>query len=284
MSEINNVMTTERKYRSRLNEIPIEVRMLLGEIPYQIKWNASKRKAYALQILQSFKIPHIEIGTGTNRLIVKYDGFAMKIALDQEGIADNKQEWVMSERLAPDVAKAYECSKGGHFLLAHYCPAFTSMSEMHVYYNTILRILTKWSENYLLGDVGINKNNFANWGLMGGRPVCIDYAYIFPAELNLFKCVCGCENLNIASREFSSYKCPNCGHEYNDREIRGRITTDTRMDLFDSRPRVEMTKPTELKQIEIIDKSRSNDIDIMNSVLNGHKLFMGQSTPNFEIN
>lgn len=277
--ETNGIMV-ERQYRSRLQEIPIEVRMLLGEVPEQIKWNASKRKAMVLQILQTFKIPHIEIGTGTNRLIIKYDGFAVKIALDKEGISDNKQEWVMSERLAPDVVKSYECSKGGHFLVAHYCPAFTSMSEMLMYYNSILRILTKWSENYLLGDVGINKNNFANWSLFNGKPVCNDYAYIFPAEMSLFKCICGCDNLNIASREFSSYKCPNCGHEYNDREIRGRISFDKRISLFDSRPRIEMTSNNEIKQIELIDKKNANNVN-MNSIINGINLANGLSTDNF---
>ena len=82
-------------YRSRLNELPLEMKIKLAELPYQKGMLPSSRKNKAFEILREYNIDFIELGTGTNRFIVKYDGYALKIALDKEGIADNKQEYAI---------------------------------------------------------------------------------------------------------------------------------------------------------------------------------------------
>ena len=42
--------------------------------------------------------------------------------------------------------------------------------------------------HYKEDDVGIIDKNYANWGLNAkGEPVCIDYAYLFPVSMNIFK-------------------------------------------------------------------------------------------------
>lgn len=234
-----------RSFRSRLMTLPKECRIKIGEVSYQKGMRATSRKNRVIEILNEYNIPFTEVGTGTNRFIVKYDGFALKIALDREGVADNKQEWVMSDMLSPNVATAYEISKGGHLLVATYAPAFTSYSEMSIYGTKIRKILDRWGSRFLLGDVGFNRVNYANWGLLGGVPVCIDYAYIFPASMDLFKCICGCKRMKFTDESYSAYKCTECGREYEDRDLRAKISQDDRLRLFNTVEGIEMHSPME---------------------------------------
>lgn len=240
-----------RSFRSRLMAIPFEARVKIGEVAYQKGMRATSRRNRVIEILKEYDVPFTEVGTGTNRFIIKYDGYAVKIALDREGIADNKQEWVMAEMLAPDAAMAHEISKGGHLLVATYAPAFTSYTEMQGYGIQIKNILERWGSRFLLGDVGYNKVNYANWGLLGGKPVCIDYAYIFPASMDLFKCNCGCKRMKFVDDTCSEYKCVECGREYQDRELRCKISQDERLKLFNSVEGLEMHKSMEEHMVDI---------------------------------
>lgn len=244
------VGTNEATYRSRLNALPMSLKEKLGEIPLQKGMRPTSRKEMALDALDKSKIAFTEIGTGTNRFIIKYDGFAIKIALDHEGIADNKQEYVMSDLLAPHVAYCHEISRGGHLAVADYCPAFTSPSEMWLHSTEMKEILADWSKRFLLGDVGVTDINYANWGLApGGKAVCIDYAYIFPADLDLFKCNCGSKRMTVTS-DFSKYKCCACGHVYEDREIRVKISNEMRLRLFENTDGILMTEEFEKHEID----------------------------------
>ena len=238
-----------RKFRSRLMELPLECKIEIGEVSYQKGMRATSRKNKVVEILKKYDIQFTEVGTGTNRFIVKYDGFALKIALDREGVADNKQEWVMSDLLSPDVATAYEISKGGHLLVATYAPAFTSFTEMSVYGQRIRKILSRWGERYLLGDVGFNRVNYANWGMLNGNPVCIDYAYVFPADMDLFRCSCGCKVMGFTDDTFSAYKCKSCNRQYEDRELRAKISQEDRLRLFNNVEGITMFKPVEEHEV-----------------------------------
>lgn len=255
----------EQQYRSRLNSLPVELKEEIASYVLQWGMTATNRR---LGILDAFKRHNVqvdELGTGTNRLIVKYQGYALKIALDDEGIDDNRQEWVMSERLYPYVARAYEISGdiikkddgtceiiGGHLLVADYAPAFSSWGEMIIYQPKIRKILEMWSHSYLLGDVGITKKNFANWGLLHGKPVCIDYAYIFPGEMKLFQCICGNDNLDINRSDFSSYTCtnPDCRKKFTDSELRARIPNSKRHALFSAVEGVSMSEEFETHDVD----------------------------------
>lgn len=252
------------QFRSRLNALPIEFKCEIGEIPLQKGMRPTSRKEKAIELLKKYHIDYVEIGTGTNRFIIKYDGYAVKIALDREGIADNKQEFAICEALMPNVAYAHEISKGGHLLVASYCPAFTTHNEMWSHNARIRQILMDWSKRYLLGDVGLTTYNYANWGLSpDGRPVCIDYAYIFPASLDLFKCICGNKSMTLDGN-FSEYKCTKCGHKYQDRELRAKISHDERLRLFSSVSGIEMkdefeTHPVDPKYIKYDDNPDAPD-------------------------
>lgn len=266
------------KYRSRLQELPIDVREGLAEVSYQIGMTPSARKARCIDVLKKYNIPFNDVGTGTNRFIIRYEGYVIKIALDREGVADNRQEWVMSSMLAPDVAPAHEISKGGHLLVASYAPAFSSYQEFLAYRREIIQILKKWGSRYLLGDVGITAINYANWGMLMGKPVCIDYAYIFPVSMDVFTCVCGCKEMEFTDDSFTTYQCcnMNCKMKYTDRELRSKISQDERIRLFDnvSNNAIEMTTPN--KEIEVdnalvdieVDPDTPNPYDVVSSVNN----------------
>lgn len=233
------------KYRSRLSKLPTEVREGLAEVSYQIGMTPSARKERCINVFKSNNIPFSDIGTGTNRFIVRYDGYVIKIALDQEGVADNKQEWVMSPMLAPHVAPAHEITKGGHLLVASYAPAFSSFSEFCSFRPDICKILERWGTRYLLGDVGITHVNYANWGMLNGKPVCIDYAYIFPVSMDVFTCDCGNKEMQFTDDSFTAYQCPKCKMTYTDRALRAKISNEERMNLFQnvSQNAIEITTP-----------------------------------------
>lgn len=261
-------------FRSRLNQLPYELKVKLGEVSYQKQMFATQRKELVVKLLRDYDIEFTELGTGTNRFIVKYDGFALKIALDQEGVADNKQEMVMSALLKPYVATAHEISRGGHLLVATYAPAFTSFSEMRMHENTIRKILQGWASRYLLGDVGLTHINYANWGMLNGKPVCIDYAYIFPVSMDIFECVCGNKDMKFTGNDFTTYQCTRCNTTYADRELRARISNEERLRLFSnvSANGIEMTKDMEEHEAPIppekwINPSAPDPIEVMNAVV-----------------
>lgn len=222
-------------FRSRLNELPIQLKRDIALVTLQDGWNNMKRRNEIIKMLTDYKIDFVNVGTGTNRFIVRYDSYALKIALDNEGVNDNKQEWNVSTSLSPDIAMPYEISKGGHLMVAAYAPAFTTFQEMNQYSSKISKILEKWSNaGYLLGDVGIQHKNFANWGLLNGNPVCIDYAYIFKASGAIFGCSrCGYPSLVIDNITYADYSCPKCKYKFPDALIRARIPGSVRALAFD---------------------------------------------------
>jgi hypothetical protein len=229
-----------RTFRSRLNELPLELKERLGEVSYQKGMTPTHRRDRIIEAFSDYGIEFKNVGTGTNRHIVKYDGFVIKIALDKEGIADNKQEWFMADKLVPNVAMAYEISRGGHLLVSEYCPAFATYWEMNLYREGIKKILAAWGKQFLIGDVGIVDKNYANWGLnTRGKPVCIDYAYLFPVGMNVFSCICGNRSLTLDDT-FSKYRCPLCNREYSDAELRMAISQEERLRMFHNVPGLEM--------------------------------------------
>ncbi len=281
--DVNLVDEYKRQFRSRLNSLPLEFKCEIGEIPLQKGLRATSRKEKVIELLQKYDIDYIEIGTGTNRFIVKYDGYALKIALDREGVADNMQEFSICEDLMPNVAYAYEISSGGHLLVADYCPAFTSQNEMWQHNSSIRKILQEWSKRYLLGDVGMTERTYANWGLApGNRPVCIDYAYIFPSSMDQFECICGNKTMAFAGSDFSSYKCTVCGKVYEDRELRARISGEERIRLFKGTNGLKMTQeyqmfPVDSKYMKIDNNPDLPDVYTVASNVTDH--MHGRITP-----
>lgn len=237
-------MDKECTFRSRLQQLPLDLKQRIGEVSLQKGLRPTTRRDLIIEALSEYNIDFKNVGTGTNRHIIKYDGFVIKIALDKEGVADNKQEWVMSDKLYPHVAMACEISEGGHMLVAEYCPAFSTFFEMSTH-PEIKEILREWSKQYLIGDIGIIDKNYANWGInSNGEAVCIDYAYIFPVGMEVFTCICGCKVMTMDS-SFSKYKCTQCSREYSDAELRMTISQSERLSMFNDTPGLKMHNPIE---------------------------------------
>lgn len=251
-------------YRSRLNQLPIDLKYDLGELTFQKGMLPPSRKSKAVELLHKYNIDFVEVGTGTNRFIIKYEGYAVKIALDNDGVADNKQEYAISEGLGMGAAYSYDLSRGGHLLVAEYCPACTSYQEMFDHHGEIESILEDWNnKGYLLGDVGITRKNYANWGFRGNHAVCIDYAYVIPASLYTFRCICGESDIAITDNTFTAYKCLSCGRVIEDSALRKRISPDIRLRMLENATRgsILMTGPTIDKELpdEMVDHTYSPD-------------------------
>jgi hypothetical protein len=253
----------QQVYRSRLNKLPEDLKVDVAGVVLQWGMSANHRREAILEAFRDYKIPCTELGTGTNRLCVKYSNFALKVALDDEGIDDNRQEWVMSQRLAPDAAYSHEISgdiivkedgtndiQGGHLLVADYIPAFSSYGEMAMYQRPILKILKEWSKNNLLGDVGFTKKNYANWGHKGNTPKCIDFAYVYPAGMSLFTCTCGCADLEPDGSTYSNYVCKHCKKIFTDSELRSRISNEKRHEFFSKVSGLRLTQEYEMIDVD----------------------------------
>lgn len=272
----------EQVYRSRLNALPVDLKTDLASVVLQWGMSANHRRTQILDAFQDHHVKVNELGTGTNRLVVKYDLYALKIALDDEGIDDNRQEWVMTDRLIPYVAEAHEISgdiirsdddtyeiTGGHLLVAAYVPALSSYGEMLQHQTEIRNILRILSKNNMLGDVGMTKKNYANYGIINNKVKINDYAYIYPAGMDLFTCVkCGSIDL-VPNQNYTGYVCNKCKKEMSDSELRARITNEKRHEMFSKVKGLRLTKEYETfdvdkKYLHIVKPTEANAIGVNN--------------------
>jgi len=187
------------------------------------------------KILREFELnDFVQLGPGTNRMSFKLNGFAIKIATDNDGKIDNFKEFKMSRKLFPKVTKTYEVSKNGTILVAEYIQPYVSYSEMNAHADQIREILDELSKVYLIGDVGITSKNFANWGSRIGSdiPVCLDYAYVYDVSSSLFICPkCKTNSMLLPDRNYTKLVCSNraCNSEFSFEDIRRRISNDAHL-------------------------------------------------------
>ena len=241
------------------------------EVPFQIGLSPTGRKDRLKSLLDANRKQRFKfIGTGTNRHIVRVDDYVAKIAVDREGIADNKMEYAMSPRLRGS-APTFEILKGGNILISRYIKACSDNSEFLAHRDEAVTMLREWSTFCVLGDVGITDKNYANYGVdTDGTLKCIDYAYVIPADMNKFKCKCGrCDTLRLTD-DFTEYRCKACGTVYSDRELRTRITNSERARYFNSSDGIFMKSESEKHEVPpeyINDENRYHSQFIDNAFL-----------------
>ena len=176
------------------------------------------------KLLRDNNIPFSGLGPGTNRMAIQIDGYAVKIALDIDGMIDNKREMLYSKQLQPYVIKVYECIPTGLIAVTEYVEVFTK-AEFYEYQDTMRDILGDISKQFLIGDVGVTGNNYLNWGIRNDGTVCIlDFAYIYSVRYNVFVCNCGDDSLLQYDKNYVKLVCPVCGRVYTFGEIRRKIT------------------------------------------------------------
>jgi len=180
------------------------------------------------ELFRKYNIDATPLGMGTNRYGFKLKSYAIKFATNEDGRIDNFKEFKMSKVLQPYVIKIHEVSENGSLLVGEYIQPFESYEEMLRYESSIRKILAELSSLYLLGDVGISKINFGNWGLRPGttQPVCLDFAYIYNVSSELFLCPessCRGRVMLVPTPDYAKLRCPHCGKEKTFELIRIKI-------------------------------------------------------------
>ena len=248
----------QKTLRSMINEFfPFELRVELDLLSRRRDIFNNEKQEEIFNLLRKYEIKDVTpLGPGTNRYAFKLNGFVIKVATDSDGKIDNLKEFKMAKRLFPYVTKTYEVAKNGTLLVAEYIQPFQSYSEMLKYAEEIRNILTKLSSVYLIGDVGIDSKNYANWGLRVGsdEPVCLDFAYVYEVSSTFFLCSkCNTQSMLMPNKDFTGLYCssPVCGAKYSFEDIRRRIGNDLhRLEIGDlSTEGYIMTKPSEMVEL-----------------------------------
>lgn len=176
------------------------------------------------ELLFKYQVPYTALGSGTNRMAVLIEGYAVKIALDRDGMIDNQREMLYAKNLQPYVVKVYECTPNGLIAITEYVSIFT-LDDFHTYQPDMRDILEDISSNFLIGDVGITGKNYVNWGIRDDGTICIlDFAYIYAVQYKLFVCSCDGETLLQYDKDYVNMRCPHCGRRYTFGEIRKKVT------------------------------------------------------------
>jgi len=165
------------------------------------------------------------IGTGTNRIGMFVDGgYVVKVALDKDGKIDNRREFRYSKILQPHVIKVYECDPEGLLAISEYVCCL-SISEFQKYQVSMRNILSDISEKFLIGDVGINSKNYANWGRRTNGELCmLDFAYIYAISYRTFECTCNRHSILHYDENYVNLICPTCRRKFTFGQIRKRIS------------------------------------------------------------
>lgn len=205
---------------------PFELRVELELLSRRRDIINKEKQTELFKLFQKYGIEAIPLGPGTNRYVFKLNSYAIKFATDIDGKIDNLKEFKMAKRLFPHVIKVYEVSSNGTILVTEYIQPFENYGEMLSHEKEISKILSDMSSVYMIGDVGITKKNYANWGIRIGTtdPVCLDFAYVYDVSSDIMVCH-ACHNNTILSptSDFVSLKCSSCGKVYQFHEIRRRI-------------------------------------------------------------
>ena len=186
--------------------------------------NNNTKNLYIKELLKYYNVPFTTLGSGTNRMAVLIDGYAVKIALDKDGMIDNKREFLYTKNLQPYVVKVYECSINGLIAVTEYVNIFT-LQEFNQYQDEMKDILNIISNQFLIGDVGVTSKNYTNWGTRVDGTICIlDFAYIYNVKYNVFNCECDDMSILKYDSNFVNLVCPNCGRKYTFGELRRKIS------------------------------------------------------------
>lgn len=268
-----------------LEQFPFDLRVQIELLSRKRNIENKDKQEELFKLLRDANISDITpLGSGTNRYAFRMNGYVVKVATDHDGKIDNLKEMKMAKRLFPDVTKVYEVTENGTLLVAEYIQPFQSFGEMQRYADKIKDILRKISQVYLIGDVGIDSKNYANWGLRVGSddPVCLDFAYVYDARSDIFIChECNTGSMLCYTSDYTELICPNpaCGHKYRFEDIRGRMSNDVHMKeigdlsqeayrLAESNQLTELTpdRSNYLKRKEVKDNKESKKEEELESI------------------
>ncbi len=178
------------------------------------------------QILTAYNIPFKPLGSGTNRYAVLIEDYVFKFALDEDGKTDNKREFIYSQAAQPYVIRFYECMANGLIGVCEYFEVF-SEEDFFMTKNQIemKKILKELSQIFLIGDVGIYKKNYTNWGYRqtDGKIGILDFAYCYKLSYQVFQCTCKDKGMLYYDESYNQLICPFCNKKHTFWEVRKRI-------------------------------------------------------------
>lgn len=178
------------------------------------------------RILTAYNIPFKALGSGTNRYAVLIEDYVFKFALDEDGKTDNKREFIYSKHIQPYVIRFYECMKNGLIGVCEYYEVF-SEEDFYMTKNQLemKRILKEISQTFLIGDIGIYKKNYTNWGYRqsDGKIGILDFAYCYKLSYQVFQCTCADRGMLYYDDNYNQLICPFCGKKHTFWEVRKRI-------------------------------------------------------------
>lgn len=215
----------EKLFRSILKKyFPVELCVELESISKMMHIDNNGKTPYIKEVLERYNVPYAPLGNGTNRYGIIVDGYAVKIALDRMGCVDNKREFKYGKQLYPSVVKVYECLENGLLAVSEYITIF-SLNDYYEKQDEMREILAEIAANFLIGDIGVSKNNYANWGTRGDGSICIlDFAYIYSLSYKGFLCTCDDEGMLESDNDFNYFICPICRKKFSFGDLRKRIT------------------------------------------------------------
>lgn len=217
----------KKVFRSLIKKyFPVDLLIKLDQVTMMHDVDNNTKSEDVKALLKEYNVPYTSLGNGTNRYGILIDGYAVKIALDRAGKIDNKREFKYAKRLEGKVAKTYECLETGLIAVLEYLTVF-SLDDFYDNQDRMREILKEISENYLVGDVGINADNYINWGTRSDGSIAIlDFAYIYSLSYQGFKCTCEDEGIIEFDNDYNFLKCPFCNKKYSFSDIRRRITKE----------------------------------------------------------
>lgn len=215
----------KKVFRSLIKKyFPVDLLIKLDQISTMHGIDNNSKTEDITKLLKEYNVPYSSLGNGTNRYGILVDGYAVKIALDRMGKTDNKREFKYAKRLYPSVVKVYECLETGLLAVLEYITIF-SLDDFYDNQQKMREILKEISQNFLIGDIGVNADNYVNWGTRSDGSIAIlDFAYIYSLSYQGFKCTCEDEGTIEFDNDYNFLKCPFCSRKWSFSDIRKRIT------------------------------------------------------------
>ena len=261
-----------RLYHSLLKKyFPKDLCLKLHKLTMAMSTDNNTKANYIEKYLKEFNVPATILGSGTNRIGIKIEGYCFKIAFDKAGCIDNKREFIYSKNLQPYVVKTYECFPTGLVSVCEYVRGFESsdIRSSEVAYNNrkkMKKILDIISENFLVGDVGISDKNYGNWGIRVDGSICIlDYAYIYSINYKQMECSCG--GKLYYDDNYIKLNCCECGKSYNFGQLRKKITREDEAREIGDITKKGYTLKLDIEEKELNPKFIINGMDNVDSYI-----------------
>ena len=195
------------------------------------------KSEYVVELLEPFGFTTKGGGLGTNIVVLThpyYPGVVFKIALDENGIADNFNDCLLQDMI-PQYARVYARHPSG--LVTVQERYFVMKPEwMTLYRNDIIHALRKLSNDFLIAD--LTPSMVLNYGIdRQGKFVFIDGSDLYPLEQikskDRLRCVAivgsdkngelkRCRGKCKYNDDFSQMICEKCGRTYIPIELRPR--------------------------------------------------------------